>query len=355
MRKETKAYIRYHARRSLKPFLFILTVAVIVTLLLCTSDRAVQYTYPKYAPDITNEKWVTEVEYSLKLEIPAIIATVVAFMQVSTQLAPFKKRRNLDMYFTLPMGRRALGLIHALTGLAITLITYTASFVLNLLLFIPAVVKYSPDFNFILLLPYYFISILIFSAIYFLLCFAFDRGNTKGDGQWLMALYTFAPTILAGAVIFILSKYFDINYYGEMNGCAAAFPTNLSNLTERFVMGKNVAGKEQIATLVWIIGWTLLGAASAFGFVYLFGKQPTQKTEELSDSPFAFKTLIPYYVILGAITFADVGFICFIIIAVLAVIGYVVYRRGFRLKRSDAITFAATLVLSLLLMMLLDK
>ena len=342
MRNETKRYVAYYLRQCLKPFLFILTVALVVTLVTCSVGRADVYQYP------ADEQWTTYYErvvINLKLEIPAIIAAVVSYMQVYYQLSVFKKRRNLDCYYSLPLSRKTLGVIHYLTGLGITLTTFTASIAVNLLTLIPTVVKYSPKIDYAYILLYFIISIITISAQYSVLAFAFDRGNTAGDGRWMMALYTFLPALTSGAVMAVLGEISSKRYYGNGDGILPYYGANTANSFEKLALEKGLSDSYTFNLVLWTILWTVLGAAAAIGFLLLFAKQPTNKTEEISDSIFAYKTLIPAFVFLGLLNFNDVlELIPLIIISVLAVIGYVIYRRGFRLKRQDIISLGASLL-----------
>ena len=61
-----------------------------------------------------------------------------------------------------------------------------------------------------------------------------------------------------------------------------------------------------------------------------------EKTEEISDSYFGFRTLIPTFAITGMLAFAVWDNIIFwVIIELFAILGYTIYRRGFHYKKSD--------------------
>ena len=67
-----------------------------------------------------------------------------------------------------------------------------------------------------------------------------------------------------------------------------------------------------------------------------------EKTEEISDHILGYRTLIPIYAIAGMIVFDDI--ILWIIIEILAVIGYAIYRRGFRFKPGEIVFLIALLL-----------
>ena len=106
--------------------------------------------------------------------------------------------------------------------------------------------------------------------------------------------------------------------------------TNSASSTNLFT-----SEREIIISTFWIIA----GIASVIGLFFTFGKKRTEKTEEISDSFFGFRTLIPVYAICAIISVNPsnntAGLASFVIIEVLAFIAYTIYRRGFHYKKSD--------------------
>ena len=97
--------------------------------------------------------------------------------------------------------------------------------------------------------------------------------------------------------------------------------------------------------IFWVVAWIVLGAAAAVGSYLTFGKRRMEKTEEISDSFLGFRTLIPAYAVTGMLGFAETSSIIFwVIIELLALVGYTIYRRGFHYKRSDIIILASMIV-----------
>ena len=70
-----------------------------------------------------------------------------------------------------------------------------------------------------------------------------------------------------------------------------------------------------------------------------------EKTEEISDSYFGFRTLIPIYAISAMILSESSNYIIlWVIFELLTFIGYTIYRRGFHYKKSDVITMCMLLI-----------
>jgi hypothetical protein len=91
----------------------------------------------------------------------------------------------------------------------------------------------------------------------------------------------------------------------------------------------------------------LIGIASGVGFFLSFGKRRMEKTEEISDSFFGYRVLIPYFAVTGIIGLGT--FPMWVAFEVLALIGYTIYRRGLRYKLSDIITLIALGILLFIL------
>ena len=80
--------------------------------------------------------------------------------------------------------------------------------------------------------------------------------------------------------------------------------------------------------------WGVIGIAAAVGYVYRFAKKGAEKAGEISESWLGYKILIPIYGYCLIFLVSDFSVLSWLIFA-LMIIGYVVYRRSFRLKKSD--------------------
>jgi hypothetical protein len=96
--------------------------------------------------------------------------------------------------------------------------------------------------------------------------------------------------------------------------------------------------------VIWLIGWIVAGIVAAIEFFVKFGKRPMEKTEEISDSFHGFRTFIPAYAVLGMLSVVEFSVIGWVIIELLAFVGYTIYRRGFHYKKSDLIILASLII-----------
>ena len=213
-------------------------------------------------------------------------------------------------------------------------VAFTASYLVNFALLLSRAPGY---FNFAPMIPHYFLCLLLGFTMYSVMVFVFNEANTKGDGIWFMILYTFVLTVVMAAVTQIIDDY-DL-----FSSAAASIPVGLlvdiSN-NYKYLVEINYAAKATFwnnsQNVGWFIFWLIAGFASAVGFFLTFGKRRMEKTEEISSSYFGYRTLIPIFAVAGMIAFCMPDMIIFwVIIELLAILGYTIYRRGFHYKKSD--------------------
>jgi hypothetical protein len=118
----------------------------------------------------------------------------------------------------------------------------------------------------------------------------------------------------------------------------------------------NPSGWNREAGEIWehaymFLVWTMIGIAAAVGYFVTFVKRRAEKAGEISNSWFGYKTLIPIYgcsLIFEMRSSSGLNPLSLVSFA-LMIVGYIVYRRGFRFKKSDIIVMAAGLILAFIL------
>ena len=96
------------------------------------------------------------------------------------------------------------------------------------------------------------------------------------------------------------------------------------------------------ALIVGFALWALIGIAAVIGYFYTFIHKRAEKIWDLSTSWFGYKTMIPICTFsLFHMGFTGTG-VVFVMILMLA--GYFIYRRSFKLRRSDIIVFGCMLL-----------
>ena len=274
------------------------------------------------------------------LYIFAIILGIIASLIPFFELSGFKNRRNLDTLFFFPIKREKMGLAVYISGLLQMTIIYTVTYVAG---FIFLATK-TNCFALIYMLPYFFLSLLLGAVIYSVFMFLFSEANTVADGVlfcllWIFLLYMVSNTAIWEFADPELRHTEAFQAASELSGWGIIYAP-INNLTvlfqelieiHRSSRWDNSAVKEY---LYMFFVWGVIGIAAAVGYVYRFAKKGAEKAGEISESWFGYRILIPIYGYCLIFLVSGFSVLSWLIFA-LMIIGYVVYRRSFRLKKSD--------------------
>lgn len=265
----------------------------------------------------------------------------------------FKNRRNLDTLYFFPIKRERMALAHFLAGFIQAVFAYTVTFVIA-----SVYLDIRTDFfNLVYLLPYYFLSLLLGFVIYAFFSFIFGQANTVADGVIMSILWAFGIG-LAMYAIFVLTKsvyLYEYSYaaYESMRslsnipqwGIVYAPINNLTVIFQSYIevnqtsWNEYVYAQRYLSQFYFFIIWGVIGIAATLGYIYTFKKKGAQFAGEVSDSWFGYKLLIPIYgysllVMIGSVDIVTV------LVFMMMIIGYIIYRRSFRLKSSDLVVTA---------------
>ncbi len=330
-----KQYFRSHLKANIESMIYIFLVAILLTFLIGISIQPTSYYDFNTAQRIKT--------YQSTLYIPVIFISILAYVLPVTEFSFFKKRINLDCAYALPISRKAMGAVHYLTGLISLCGAYTLSYLTNFILLLSRGEGY---FNFTPMIGHYILCLIIGFAIYSIMVFVFNEANTKGDGIWFMILYTF---VIALAITTIRRIIDDNGRFIDANNLIPWGLFIKINSSYQSIVEIHVADRMKFwsspESVKWFIIWMNLGIASAVAFILRFGNRRMEKTEEISDSYFGFRTLIPIYAISAMILTESSNYIIlWVILELLTFIGYTIYRRGFHYKKSDVITMCMLLI-----------
>ena len=322
-----KAYFRLHLKADIKPFIYILAVVLVLTFLMGMSLQPVER-----FDHFTGKLYI---EYHSTLYIPVVFLCILTYVLPVMEFSFFKKRIHLDCAYSLPISRRTMGIVHYLTGLIILFCAFSYSYLLNFAMLIGRGTKW---FNFAPMASHYLLCLLLGFSMYSVMVFVFNRANTRGDGIWFMILYTFVFCLVISAYAQLVDNWYwsEAIYPAVLWGVIDTMTVAYQRVVE-ISEGGSVAELWQMQKFVTLfVFWVLAGIASAAGLYFTFGKRRMEITEEISDSFFGFRTLIPIYAVTGMIVFeVSDSIISWVIIELFALLGYTIYRRGFHYKKSD--------------------
>jgi len=278
-----------------------------------------------------------------------VLCTVVPMLET----AGFKNRRNLDTLYFFPLKRWKMALAHYVSGFIQVLMIYTVAFAAA---HIYLAVK--TDYFALYYMPaYYFASVAIGLAMYSFFIFIFGEANTETDGVVFSVMWIFAILLSMSALSTCLANLMGskADPFTEFIGNMAVWGlpyAPINNLTEIFqnlietnreVSYHAVSAARYLRQWYMFLVWGGIGLASAVGYFFSFVRKAAHKAGEISDSIFGYRLLIPLY---GYSLLLMVGTVDMLTIPIFGamLIGYIIYRRGVKLKASDLVVTACGIV-----------
>lgn len=319
-----KQYFKSHLKENIKTIIYILVAVMLLTFLLGNIYQRSQI--------FNTELKKYEESFKSTLYLPVIFMCILAYIIPVMEFSFFKKRINLDCAYSMPISRKAMGAVHYLVGLLMIVLGYSASYLTN---FVMLLSRGPGWFDFASMIWHYMFCLAIGVAVYSFLVFVFNEANTRGDGIWFMILYTFIFNFGLCTVAYIT----DIKAKDALGALPFYVLTSINKEFQSFVELNQIdrttfSGSE--TQITWFVFWIVIGIASAVAFFLTFGKRRMEKTEEISNSYFGFRTLIPIYALIGMIYLnASSHVVVWVIVELLTFIGYAIYRRGLHYKKSD--------------------
>ena len=317
-----KTYFRSHMKSNGRILIYLLVITLVLTLVVGINSGI-------------SKNWVSMLKdyvtyYYSTINVPIVFLCLLAYIAPVLEFSFFKKRINLNCAYSMPISRRAMGIAHFLSGAITVALPFTLSYILN---FIMILTRGAEHYNLAPLVSHYFLCLILGLAMYSLMVFAFNEANTTGDGIWFMFLWTFVTFFATLALDRVIE---GISYYVIAPipwGLISELTTGFRRLIELTMYSGTEYFLHTSGCTFWVVIWVLIGIASAIWFTLSFGKRRMEKTEEISDSFFGYRVLIPYFAVSGMVAFQDVAM--WVVFEILALIGYTIYRRGFRYKPSD--------------------
>jgi len=279
---------------------------------------------------------------------PAIILSIYAILSAILEFTPFLNRRNLDTLYAMPIKRSTMQLVHYLSGLFSTLFCHAASFFLVLFFWLP----YHNFFSLGYAIPLYFISVVCGFIMYAISVFLFTIGNTAIDGCITLLFGGFSlPLILVTLRKFInYRKIFGFSptevsfFWSPINAFTYAYQIKI----EKRYSYSLASFYQSKSTLFMIILFLVIGIATTVGFFLLHPKKRIETVGECTHSLFSYRTLVPLYALCCITMMSRVNIFTYSLIFVCMTVGYIIYRRTYRLKKSDLIVMGSIVLYSLI-------
>jgi hypothetical protein len=335
--------------------------AIIITL---TTIKVYRYTYYDVVyDDVTGEPTKEEVlregaRINNHEVIFVILAGLCAVIPV-LELGGLKNKRNADTMYSLPIDRRKMGAAHFANGFLQILAVYLCTAISATLMIVPVGaggflhLQYLPP---LILLP---IPAALLLYAYF--SYLFNEANSTIDGCLFIASGVLMPFIL-GVVLSDFTIYRNGEYirtiFNKMDGWQMLPYFPIIKIVDVFGDGlrhKNISFSYDDFDITMIIVWSAVCILAAVGFYLSFSRKRVETIGNISSSWVGYKTIIPICMFCITCPIYNTGdWFVVIIGAIAAIIGYMLYRRSFKVKAVDLISIGSGVFVAFVLRLLED-
>lgn len=328
---------------------------ILLPLCIFTAVAAVIYVAAAFSADLI-DRWALDFNEATGVPVPgdragdtvlyvpaiilAALCTAVPVMQFSYRM----KKRSVDLWYALPVTRRALTFVRFAGGLALVLVPYAVSYWAGF-----AVIACRDNlFHLQYYVALFFASLPAAALLLGTNAFLFTRANRVGDGIFFLLAWAFLLAMQA--------QYFN---YFSFRG----MPSALENLTNYstysplvwlfigFDCGARTGSVSFQDPAVVFPLWAALGAAALFGLFYTAKGHPAENAGQISDTWFGYRTIIPVYLFCtmswafasSASVSAAAEVAALVLVAAAGLVAYFAYRRSFRLRLCDVLSLVLSL------------
>lgn len=320
-----KKYFTYELKKSLLVMgaFAVIAAAIYIVTVLVESEWFLKYVdYYLNAPNGAN------IVYNFPFD--AIVWPGVAMCVITPvwKLSYRMKKRSVDLYYSLPLSHTRILAVKFLVGLIAVFAPYTVAYWIGSFTAMGAIGKYISSVNFIWM---YLASVIPLAVIYALTAFIFTRANRLVDGIFFTVMTGMSLGLLMSVVsqFIIDSSYYTPNYinslyYTPFGGLSIATMFFSGSMFTFVATEHYVLGAQDIVGMVLV---TVLGAASVVG-LFLFEKRvKAENCEQLSESYFGYKVMIPLYTFALAFLSAMLSYVLVALVAAAAYAVSILYKR----------------------------
>lgn len=290
----------------------------------------------------------------LCLWVPSAILGVLAAVLPLLRLSAFKSRRNIDTLYSFPLSRRKMVAVQLGMGIGEMFCAFTLSY----LYFIFLYKLKAGAFHLFWLLPNYFVALVGGLILYFFVAFFFWQGNTVADGIVFAIGFAGAPAlfVLDLSILFNSSLMSEAVWYlpfWHLNNTTGLFYYKAMQDSPEVmeVMGEQLSNNayfwelDSLANKFYMyIVWFFVACILAAMLFYFAGRSKAEKAGDISDSFLGYRTLVPFYGYSILLNSTERAWEFSPIIYLLMIVGYILYRRGFKLRMSDWICLGGGVV-----------
>ena len=267
------------------------------------------------------------------------------------ELSGLKNKRNADTIYSLPIDRRKMGAAHFTNGFLQILAVYLCMAVTAS---IPLIKNGSEYLHLQFLPPLMLLPIPAALLLYAYYSYLFNEANTTVDGCLFIASGTFMPVILYLATqCFSFPTSTVLDKIDELSSFPYFPIIKIVDLFDGGIRNKRIDFYYDEYDILMIIVWCVIGLLAAIGFYLAFSRKRVESIGDISSSWVGYKTSIPLCMFaITSFVVLQIEIYLIVICAVAAVIGYMLYRRSFRLKWYDFASIGGGIAAAIVLRMI---
>lgn len=330
-----RKYFLYEFKKNLWTLVLI---AVSLTLIYVSTLSTLNMTY-SYETERGLNVYVASPQLSLLGGLMICLCFVAPVWTFSFKM----NKRGVDAFYALPLKKEKLYFAKAAVGLLLVVIPFTVAYWLG---FLTLLVREGNPYQMIWYLPAYFGELLFAVCLFGINTFLFTRANRVGDGIAFM----FGYVLLGYLCVIVFDELFGGNYYSWETECFLTFGGQLRfeyNL-EYLIKGTQNEGRWS----AWIFVYPIVLAAISYCLLfYNLRFERGENAEQVSDSWFGYRLLIPAYLaLLSSMIGEELIALCLIFIG--GVTAAIVYRRKAKFSWKYWLMIAVGIAIGLALGML---
>lgn len=296
--------------------------------------------------------------YDLNLYTISALGGVAAAVLPVIMFAYKMKKRNLDLYYALPITHRRILTVKYLVGLICLYAPYTLAYVLGMAINVGV---HGDMINAIYYLPHYFSTLIPLFILYSVSAFLFTRANTLIDGIVTVVAAAFAPAVICLA----LNVNIDDKIFAPYFWTPYAPIDTATTYFQRLIIPDATPLKYNLAEQVnmWIAFplWTVAAGLATFFTIHSEKNAKAENVGQITKSWFSYKTMLPLYtfcltMLIMYSTFKGFDTTMFAIYIVALVGVYlcaVYYKRSLKIGVTTTISIASSAVAAFLLLLIL--
>ncbi|MBO5701548.1 MAG: hypothetical protein J6S71_03850 [Clostridia bacterium] len=328
-------YFKQHSRSTMIRFA-IITFICLVAVTLLTQGIVQDYNRNKeFYETYGNSYYGYDHDWRVYPALPfhVFIIVILCTGLPMVEMSAFNSRKYLDSAFSFPISRVSMLSVNLINGYLQFILAYSISFAWYAMRLAPCADKlyFAPIWAFFFISLLYSLFLYCFNAFFFSLC------NATVDG----AITAIAWQHIIAVVLATLSDMFNFNM-DEDHILMSIVWYPLGTISELYSdsASRNPYLSEndfKVIPIIMIVV-TILAILFCAGTLFFFNRKRTESAGEISNTPVSYKVLIP--VCAGMLLYWSLeggGGIISLFALIFSTVGYIIYRRGVRLKVSDLV------------------